>query len=305
MDHPRRPRDCNSTTSSCRVWANRRGRAGCPSSPTRTTFFTFRCGTTTRANPSPSPLDHLAHRERGRRETEEFDRWLYVAITRAKESLTLTWTQPKADSWAGRSQFCAAPAGVHARGAYAFEVVDQPAVPTRYLSAQATPGDVRPPWGRITPAAEERRSVTDLVGDAVPVGTPNSTVDDPAQLVERWRAQTAGTRIHRALEALKFGRSADAPDFAEGLEYVLSLRTPPMRELIAVGQTEWGFQVQTPRRIIEGQIDLWAKHQGVLYVVDYKSGSRRFTPNRRFKSARASTPGRCADSATSSPRSWW
>ena len=49
-----------------------------------------------------------------------------------------------------------------------------------------------------------------------------------------------------------------------------------MRELMANGEAEWGFQVRTPNGVVEGQIDLWGIAQNRLFVVDYKSGSEAY-----------------------------
>jgi ATP-dependent exoDNAse (exonuclease V) beta subunit len=111
----------------------------------------------------------------------------------------------------------------------------------------------------------ERQSVTEIVA------APRRSATAP-DLVRRWQAQTLGTRIHKAFEALKYGH-APAAAFEKPVEFVLQLEQPPVRELIACGHSEWGFQVQTSARVIEGQIDLWGKVDGRIYVVDYKSGS--------------------------------
>ena len=91
-------------------------------------------------------------------------------------------------------------------------------------------------------------------------------------LLKRWRAQNAGSRIHRALEALKFGAGNHGAEDA-AVQYVLGLQEPPLAKWIGQGFSEWGFQVRTASGTIEGQIDLWAKVEGRIYVVDYKTGS--------------------------------
>jgi ATP-dependent helicase/nuclease subunit A len=214
-----------------------------------------------------SPLDYLSVRRKAKRELDEFDRWLYVALTRAKSTLTLTSViDPARESWAERSPWFQKSAGrIESPAAgYAFEVVTEIAEPQPYAARAAATVGVREPWRAVAPEAPERQSVTDLVASS-------KSSSKPEDLVRRWQAQSLGTRIHKALEALKYGH--ESAQFDEPVQFVLGLVDPPMREVIACGHTEWGFQVQAAARVIEGQIDLWAKHGGRVYVVDYKSGS--------------------------------
>jgi ATP-dependent helicase/nuclease subunit A len=148
--------------------------------------------------------------------------------------------------------------------------VEEMPAPAHYRQ-QAAAVSVRAPFAAVESVGEERHSVTELVEKEIRV-LPSSE-----DLLHGWQARTTGTRIHRALEALKY-RSADeiaklaAED--EAVRYVVELRDPPLREWIRDGETEWGFQVRTVGEgVVEGQIDLWAKHDGKLFVVDYKSGS--------------------------------
>ncbi|MBX3021720.1 MAG: UvrD-helicase domain-containing protein [Bdellovibrionales bacterium] len=215
-----------------------------------------------------SPLDYLSARRQARRELEEFDRWLYVALTRAKHTLTLTWSERSRESWAERSPWFSLPAGRHEKERYAYEIVEEWPDPEPYLGAARAAPAVRPLWRESSQAGDERQSVTDLIAKPeAPSLQPRTK-----ELLSRWEAQSAGTRLHRRLEALRY-RAEDIPEDDEALNYVLGLETPPMSELVRSGQTEWGFQVQTFTGVIEGQIDLWGKHDGTIYIVDYKSGS--------------------------------
>jgi ATP-dependent helicase/nuclease subunit A len=85
--------------------------------------------------------------------------------------------------------------------------------------------------------------------------------------------------IHRVLETLRYGEqninSSDAA-LKSAVDFVRGLKTPPMAEILKSGEAEWGFQVQSPGGLIEGQIDLWGEVDGTLWVVDYKSGSDKF-----------------------------
>ena len=208
-------------------------------------------------------MEHLRERE-----LAEFDRWLYVAVTRAKETLTLSWSEIGKQSWASRSPWFLRRPGEHAGEGYSYSLVDSMPEPSAYKNAAdaaPTVRELQQPSARELPS---RRSVTELVDREVEVKTSG---DD---MIKRWQAQTLGTRIHRALEALKYGSAMNGED--EAVRFVAELKDPPLAKWIATGETEWGFHVKAEERVIEGKIDLWDKADGKLYIVDYKSGSPAF-----------------------------
>ena len=214
-----------------------------------------------------SPLDFSAVQEMRARELAEFDRWLYVALTRAKKSLTLSWSGEGKESWVSRSPWFAKSKGVHSTPSYTYEVLEEVEPPVRYESGAEDEVKVRPEFQRRAARTEdEHLSVSELVERGLQ--TTN------ADLLRRWQAQSTGVRVHRALEALKYGAdpAIEGPD-REAVNYVLALKDPPLAEFIRKGSAEWGFQVRTKNGVVEGQIDLWCKHDGKLFVVDYKSGS--------------------------------
>lgn len=214
-----------------------------------------------------SPLDVVWNQEHAARELEEFDRWLYVALTRAKQTLTLTWSSPSRTSWAGRSVWFANPPGLYGKeGQYAYQIAEEFAEPVVYSGQEANVPMVRGSW---THKMNKRaaQSVTELV--TASRNTEAGRSRDSSSWLKRIEAQSVGIRLHRALEGLKYGHPSDSVE----LDFVLSIKNPPMRRLIQEGETEWGFQVQTPSGVIEGQIDLWGKCDGKIFVIDYKSGS--------------------------------
>lgn len=214
------------------------------------------------------PLDYVSVRRQQVREREEFDRWLYVALTRAKESLTLLWNSPDRESWAARSEWFARAAGEYESEGYRFRLCEGYSEPRSYARASSTRSAVRPVWRETATHLKEKHSVTELLATE----TASAPMED---LLQRWEAQCRGTRIHKIMEALKY-RGQWAGEVDPSATYVISLKDPPMSELIRNGFPEWGFQVMTKQGIVEGQIDLWAKHGGHLYIVDYKSGSMAF-----------------------------
>lgn len=229
-----------------------------------------------------SPLNSVLLRDLRRRESEEFDRWLYVALTRARETITLIWSEVETGSWADRSSWFQRPPGEQLVHGCSVRMSLEMSEPYAFQGGANVERTVRPQF-RVTSGAEdaavdERKSVTALIqgmGDASPVVTgADSRSVTTEELMRRWQARAFGSSLHRALEALKYGRPMPLdPGQEEAVRFVLEIQEPPLREWIRQGETEWGFQVLTKRGLIEGQIDLWVKAEGRLYVVDYKSGS--------------------------------
>ncbi len=213
-----------------------------------------------------SPLDVQAVNDRRGRELAEFDRWLYVALTRAKKSLTLSWTKVARGSWAERSSWFQKPAGEYSQDLYRFSVMEVFPDPGVYQPARASGATVRAAFRAAERIEQGHHSVSELVERKF-APTFNSE-----RVLERWRAQTAGTDIHRALEALKYRGEVCVND-DPAVRFVLEMQDPPLAEWIRGGHPEWGFQVQTNHGVVEGQIDLWVKSGGRIYIVDYKTGS--------------------------------
>ncbi len=243
----------------------------------------------------PSALDNAQLQHIRRRESEEFDRWLYVALTRAKETLTLTWSSHKKGSWADRSPWFLRSIGESEIGGCVVEVRESMELPGLFADAASYVEKVRAPFLPASVSSEglpietpvARQSVSQVL-ESLSSSPPTDFQPRQADVVlQRWQAQSLGTEIHRVLQTLKYrGPQAieeiqvelegeDGPTQA-AVRYVLELKSPPLRQLIDQGEVEWGFQVLTANGLVEGQIDLWGKLDSKIYIVDYKTGSTAF-----------------------------
>ncbi len=240
------------------------------------------------------------------REREEYWRVLYVAMTRAEESVTLHYQEsPPSGSWAGDWKWSLAE-GVHsvksqtlpALGGYSFGVAASESELASLSMEPQNVGAVRPLWieaATFAEAAVERRvSVTRLLEEKVsPAGAIVESSRPPSNsrdLLRQVELPVLGQKLHMILERMKSSKNLDmkkygekwfgarAPEFQRAIDFVLNLKQPPIRELIAAGEVEWGFQLRTARGVMEGQIDLWGVDSNdVTWVIDYKSGSSRFS----------------------------
>ena len=57
------------------------------------------------------------------------------------------------------------------------------------------------------------------------------------------------------------------------IDYVLNLKQPPMQILLREGCGEWSYVYEEKNQKFQGRIDLWGEAENKIWIVDYKSGS--------------------------------
>lgn len=242
-----------------------------------------------------SPLAKRISDLRHQRELKEHDRLLYVALTRAQESLFISWSgEGERESWAERWNWPVQEAGIHRTQRYSYRVARgevEVASEDRQVKGARS---VRPGWGAregLDAARIQAEGLMFSVVDLLEAETPkyhSSPDSSQPNLVGDIQRAVFGTQVHRLLELLHVNPKAPwrdlasgwfgerSPEVIQGVEWVQTLKEPDMRELLKVGQSEWGFQAKTAAGILEGQIDLWGILGGKIWVVDYKSGDPRY-----------------------------
>lgn len=226
------------------------------------------------------------------REQEESLRLLYVAVTRAEESLMLHAVEKKSvktkgfsdKSWASLFPFWFE-AGCFERKTHSLVVSHGPweCLP---FEAKLDPGlTVRPiyqassldlPLQRFSVSSLLEANDKDIHGS---VSNHFNSLEDRKSFIY---APGLGTQLHNSFEKLKYFSKdevlnglADKQELQQAVNWTLSLEDPPMSSIITHGEVEWGFQVKTPHGILEGQIDLWGLVDETCWLVDYKSGSSK------------------------------
>lgn len=219
------------------------------------------------------------------REKMENERLLYVALTRASESLHLSWNgTPKAGSWAEALRFLNSKEGVHQRDGYRYEVRTSPPVMSVYELAESKKASIRSQWKTTTSAGIQRVSVSQLLSSS------SGQIEEPRAPGDL-RQAIQGQMIHQLFESFRNSpnlnisdfvaqRSSDdnlLPSVTRAIEFVTHLSKPPMASLLKDGYSEWGFQFAVPDSSLrlEGQIDLWGIHDKKVWIVDYKTGSQK------------------------------
>ncbi|MBX3040806.1 MAG: UvrD-helicase domain-containing protein [Bdellovibrionaceae bacterium] len=217
--------------------------------------------------------------------SEESLRVLYVALTRAMQTVSLVWEKPRtkngnpsASSWAAAVPFDLTE-GVHDGGSYKYQVRTQPPV-VKSLSAES----------RSIPTLTEKWPQREIPTHPA-VMSPTQLLDEksgPGERSQPLRAEFAteglkvaqrGTDAHRLFESLKYASPEQVeemtkdPELLEGLRWMLNEKTVPLLDLIQNGEVEWGFAAREGDFILQGQVDLWGVVDGTVWIVDYKTGS--------------------------------
>lgn len=215
------------------------------------------------------------------RESEEFNRVLYVALTRAKSGVTLLWDKKIGKkSWAAHCPLVLEE-GFHQEKDFSYVVRVENSQPVKMAEQDLIHKKLRSAWQ--TPEILEKRkyiSVTELV-EPESLKT-ESYVPKAGQLGSGLARAQQGTNAHRLFEALKFTSYQELlkiseEDLKKPLEFLAKTTEIPLLEIIEKGFVEWGFALKYQHMLMQGQIDLWGIVDGTLWMVDYKTGSQRYS----------------------------
>ncbi|MBL7671868.1 MAG: UvrD-helicase domain-containing protein [Bdellovibrionaceae bacterium] len=231
-----------------------------------------------------TPRAHKIQEIQKHREQEESLRLLYVALTRAQDSITLVWDQKKKNSWAAFCPFDLSVEGPQIHGNYLVEIrrgIEHQAPSILELNKTT---EVINPWRVENLSPSYQISVTELTQlSKKPQGLSNSSKE--GYRLSDFEKSKKGQKAHRIFESLKFQRDLDFianedPSLKAGVEFIVNLKNPPIVEFFesqtlgeAQVEVEWGFTVDWFGKKLTGQIDLWAFYQDQLWVIDYKTGS--------------------------------
>ena len=230
-----------------------------------------------------------------RQELQENARVLYVALTRAISSLFMSWTEPKRkDSWADLVRLDLA-RGSHTTESYTYAVSDTPVEPKPRLATETKAVTVRQKWTTLSDEvgnalgvrpgleAPTSLSVTEMLDRKPGVVLASTTQRDVSR---RLKIAATGTAVHKLMELLKYpsqdvlGRLItkwfpnQEEKVRDAITFVRTSEKPPLIEIIANGEVEWGFAMIEHGILIEGQVDLWGRSpDGTVWIVDYKTGN--------------------------------
>jgi ATP-dependent helicase/nuclease subunit A len=227
-------------------------------------------------------------------ELREHVRVLYVALTRAVETVFMSWTAPaEKNSWAEMVGLDLSP-GRHQSKSYSYEVMQEPPPIRPPLYSQADIVQPRALWrepasmnnalglveGHVEPQA---LSVTEIM-DRKPGAHFLTT--NAQEVSVRLKIAAQGTMVHRLMELLKYPSRErmekliqkwfpnQEEKVLEAVGFVRRSENPPLLQIIANGFVEWGFAIVHEGILIEGQVDLWGRtDDGEAWIIDYKTGN--------------------------------
>lgn len=234
----------------------------------------------------PSRLAIRVKEKFNRRELQEHQRVLYVALTRAKEGLTLLWIgKPEKNSWAAACPLQLS-AGTFQEKEFSYSVVTGTFLPSQLvreeMEIQMDPG----PWqSPVQTAAQQSPQQTVAVTQLIAASNPSQQSQTqatviPANILQKALAKAyRGTEAHRIFESLKYTSvevvltHLEDEEMKEAVRFIVEAKEIPLAQIIERGFVEWGFSFQHQETWIQGQIDLWGKVDGGTWIVDYKTGS--------------------------------
>ncbi|MGZ3779390.1 MAG: UvrD-helicase domain-containing protein [Pseudobdellovibrionaceae bacterium] len=220
-----------------------------------------------------------------RRESEELNRVLYVAMTRAKTGVTLIWDRKVGKrSWAAQCPLILEE-GMQTENDFSYLVRVENLQPQKLEEQELAHKVLRPRW--LPPQEEKKRrnvSVTELIAHQAQAQTEatNTYVPTAAQLGAGLTRAQQGTNAHRLFEALKYTSHDELinicdDDLKKPLQFLVTTQEIPFLKVIKNGFVEFGFTMAYGDMLLQGQIDLWGEVDNTFWIIDYKTGSQKYS----------------------------
>jgi ATP-dependent helicase/nuclease subunit A len=243
-------------------------------------FWSLRLPLSDPTKPTGGVLEKLIVDSLQEKELAESLRVLYVAMTRAKSRLYLSWSgTPQKQSWA------------EALLSVESQWRDRPEVFFQEVGAQPARA-----YQEAVRSVGLRAPYSDQVSRFLPTPPFKGLVPQSPSVSPSWNNLLSGqTRrregvvLHRVFESLKHHSPETTlklsrswfPDrereLAAAIDFVWNQEQVPLQDIISCGFVEWGYRQRTDDgTFVEKRIDLWGVVGDTLWVVDYKTGSEAF-----------------------------
>ncbi len=236
----------------------------------------------------PSVWSQRIRKELNRRELEENERVLYVAMTRAQESISLIARMvPEGErqtivkeAWYKKILWPAEGDGTDSN-LFAYksislddEMTALKLVPPKMMTA-------RPKLVAETNRVTGPQSVTNTISSRDNNEAKELSKTDYSKLTSSLKKAQKGTELHRIFESMKyrpyeFLESTMAANELELVNYLLNQSELDLKSILAYGHNEWGFGIKIKNGILQGQIDAWAELPTEIHILDYKTGSSEY-----------------------------
>ncbi len=236
----------------------------------------------------PSAWSIKVRKEFNQRELLEHERVLYVAMTRAQESVSLIAELPRpgerntivSESWYRKILW---PEESGQVDSYSVRSVFYDDLITARSKNDEVQLQVREKKYANTATTVGHHSVTEILTDA---NLSNLTTAEPQRNLEQnikaLKKAQKGTDLHRVFESLKYLsieelQSELTSDEQKMVQYLLQQKEIDLNAVLELGHSEWGFGLQLQTQVLQGQIDAWAELPKEIHVLDFKTGSQQFS----------------------------
>ncbi len=220
-----------------------------------------------------SPIAQATTKKIKEREAEESWRVFYVALTRAQESLWLSAPEEaRKNTWI-KNLPLTLEEGDHAIEGAFYRVQKQSLeLETATLNLETQTLTLKPlELPEFLKESVEKESVTSKL--APKPGTQVQNLLTKAKALEKAQYGTMAHKVFESLAVRKGQTFKTEVNLQKALDFIYNIENPPMKEILKVGQAEWGFSVKIDTKILQGSIDLWAELDDAVYILDYKTGS--------------------------------
>ena len=241
------------------------------------------------------PVDHSNYKETlKQKQNKEQDRLFYVAVTRAKKTLSFLFSSDKmtkSPSWLNQFSY--------------FENIQNHLQESKFKITQ------KEGYKIMTCLIESKEEENLLFSDQISNFQSQESISPLCKIQKNMKNQilkpysshtllkqednfkkppctanvlkqgVRGVLLHSILQTLFYTQniqktlyqvpSEEHIEWKAALQYVLDLKTPPILQLFKKGFSEWDFSYLFKNQAIKGRIDLWGEIKDTVWIVDYKS----------------------------------
>lgn len=235
----------------------------------------------------PSAWSTVVRKEFNQRELLESERVLYVAMTRAQQSVALVAEISRPDersvifqdSWY-RKILWPKESGQVNEYQVKVEFHDDEIkswAKTSFLHTEPRAKKIDSPV-----KVAEHHSVSEILTMSAENHAAQNSLRNLEMNMKALKKAQRGTDLHRIFEALKYLEFAEiksqlAPDEILLVEYLLNQTEVDLKSILTAGYNEWGFGLNLKTQVLQGQIDVWAELPSEVHVLDYKTGSPEYS----------------------------
>ena len=189
----------------------------------------------------------------------------------------MSWTDaPKKQSWGDiLGKVLKLESGNHQEDGFEYRVQYLGEVEAQELSTDHQGANLPKPWSAL---GEDLNGPTVAVRETSPQKFVESNDKRVLGIEAHWLfEQLAQHSLATVRDLVAFKNSQNQKPLLESLEYLQSFKEVDMTRLLQEGHVEWPYRMtQGDGSLKEGRVDLWGLQDGVLWIVDFKTGSTKY-----------------------------